>query len=348
MFHDGALAPELRATGVPVHNLGIDPGFAQFRMSRKYDPRAITRLARLINQGGYDIVHAHVFPTSYVSAVARLVCRGPRFVLSEHSAFNRRRRGRAMRALESWVYSRYDAVVAVSPEVGEALSEWQPQVARRTLVIPNGVRIEECRGDPSAAEKLRLELGVDQAQSVVLFVGRLEHPKGPDILISALPAVLAACPTTRVLLTGDGSMRDRCQELLVRLNLADKATLLGVRDDVPDLMALADLVVLPSRWEGLPMTLLEALGSGTPVVATNVGGVASVVDQARAGWIVPPDDPDALGRALVDALSDPTERAARGGNGQAFVAQRHTVEAGARKLLELYLELTGLPLPRAR
>ena len=348
IFHGGPFADEIRAAGLQVHNLGVDPGFAQFRASRKYDPRSVPRLARLINRGRYDIVHSHLFPTNYITAAARLVCRGPRFVVTEHNVFNRRRRGRIFRVLESALYSRYDAIVAVSAEVGESLAAWQPQVAPRMLVIPNAVQIEEGRSRSAAAEKLRTALGLEQAESIVLFVGRLEHPKGPDILLSALPALFAARPRARALFVGDGSMRQQCNELLVELSLTDKATLLGARKDIRDLMALADLVVLPSRWEGLPLTLLEALAMATPVVATNVGGVANVVNQAEAGWIVPPNDTDALACALTKALSDPGSRAVRGRKGQAFVAERHAVSAGAEAHVDLYNNLTGLSTPHAR
>ncbi len=126
VYHDGPLAEELRRAGVRAHNLNIDPRIADYARRRKFDPRAVTRLSRVIARGKFDIVHAHLFPASLFAALATRSAPKPKLVFSEHSTFNRRRKHRVLRILDSWIYSRYDAIVAVSSAVSRALIQWLP------------------------------------------------------------------------------------------------------------------------------------------------------------------------------------------------------------------------------
>lgn len=339
LYHDGPFARPLRQAGVEIHNLALDPGIARFELRKKYDPRGIFGLARLVKTGRYDIVHAHLFPAGMFASFALGVLGRPPLVFSEHSVSNRRRR-KLYWWLDRLVYSRYDAVIAVSPEVASSLRKWLPNVKTPVEVVPNGIHWKETAGSSAEDQKgLRQSLEIPQAAKVVLFAGRLEHPKGPDVLIRALPMVLEQDPAVRVLLAGDGPLRSACASLIQRLHLDGRATLLGARSDVPRLMELADVVVLPSRREGLPMTLLEAMAAGKAVVATSVGAMPALIDESTSGWIVDPESPRGLAKGLVEALSQEGERTSRGRNGMRVVREKYSAEKSAASLLRIYRDL---------
>jgi glycosyltransferase involved in cell wall biosynthesis len=339
LYHEGPFAAPLREAGFTIHNLALDPGIAKYQLRRKYDPRGILRLARVIKAGGYDVVHAHLFPAGMFAALALMALGRIPLVYSEHSVSNRRRK-KLFWWLDRLVYSRYNAVVAVSPAVATSLKDWLPFVTSRLTVVPNAVHLREAAGlGEEQRAALRESLKIAKGEKLVLFAGRLERQKGPDVLLRALPKLLEQCPDVRVLLAGDGRMRSKCESLIQRLHLGGRATLLGDRRDIPLLMDLADLVVLPSRCEGLPMTLLEAMACGRAVVATRVAAMPELIEESRSGWIVDPENPEALARGLVEALSQERERTLRGQNGMALVREQYSAERRAATLLKIYREL---------
>jgi len=173
----------------------------------------------------------------------------------------------------------------------------------------------------------------------VLAVGRLTEEKGMDVLLRALPQVVKRFPGVRVRIAGDGDLRDQLMALSRRLGLDECVAFLGFRRDVPALMAQADLMVMPSRWEGLPIALLEAVAAGLPVVASAVAGIPEVIADGETGWLVAPDDPEALAAAISDALLDPCEARRRAQLAHARARADFSIEATVARVDRLYQEL---------
>jgi len=186
---------------------------------------------------------------------------------------------------------------------------------------------------------VRAELGLPAAAPVLVCVGRLAPQKDHPTLLAAL----ARLPAEVVLLIvggdpfGDGEARLR--RAAAELRLGERARFLGIRHDVPDLLAASDLFVLPSLWEGLGLVFLEAMAVGLPVVATTVSAIPEVVEDGATGWLVPPGDPERLAATIAQALADPRERERRGDLGRQRLDGRFGLERMLDEVLAVYAEV---------
>jgi glycosyltransferase involved in cell wall biosynthesis len=313
-----AFVPELSDAGVQVVSLGMSRGVA--------DPRGLVRLGRAVHGFRPDVVHSHMVHANLLSRVTRLFCRMPVLVCTAH---NTNEGGR----WREWVYRVTDRLADVTTNVSRAGVERYIRVgaapAGRIRWIPNGVDVGRFERGPATRDAVRTALHVADA-FVFLAVGRLERAKGFDVLLQALSLVRTRNDNMAVLIAGDGSQRAKLDAQASSLGLgAGIVRFLGTRDDVPDLMAAADGLVLPSRWEGLPMVLLEASSACLPVVATDVGGNAEVVVDRVTGFLVPSDDEEALAAAMVRIANLSAE-------------ERHEMAKRARQLVQKWYSLSAV------
>ncbi|HEV2370697.1 MAG TPA: glycosyltransferase [Streptosporangiaceae bacterium] len=222
------------------------------------------------------------------------------------------------------------AVVAVSREErADGRVVLGPQ-ATRIQVIPNGVDVGRFRPDGPLAQR--------SADPLVVSVGRLCHARAPDIAVAAL--ALMRTPGVRLRLVGEGEDRDTVQQQVQALGLTDRVELTGFRPDPgPDLRA-ADVVLIPSRYDGMALVLLEAMACGAAVVATRVGGSSAL---AGAGILVPPGDPGALARAVDDLLADPARRTALGAAARRRAVERFSLRRSLEATLWLWRDLGAHP-----
>lgn len=340
IYTGGPFVAQLERAGVAVHNLAFDPGIEQFRLRRKYDLRILPALARRIRDGKFQIVHAHLFPALLFAALTSFLAPDQPYVYSEHSQHNRRRRSRILRVLDWCLYYRYARILPVGHEVAKALCAWLPGLTRKVQVIPNAIDPAHFQTTDGEVEALRRELTITQDEKVVLFVGRLEHEKGPDLLVEALshlhPSLDEENSRIRVVLAGDGRLKKALQERCSTLPRAGMVTFLGYRQDIPALLGLADLVVLPSRSEGLPMTVLETMAAGKPLLATSVGSIPEVIEHGVSGWVVPPGSPAALAQGIRHLLGSPDLRKRLSDRALNVLQERYTLEVTMPTLLEAY------------
>ena len=339
IYTKGPFAAPLEQRGIAVHNLALDPRIETYNMRRKYDLRVVKRLRRLIDQGQYDVVHVHLFPASLFTALVSLLSRDQPYLFSEHSVHNRRRNLPLFKLVDRFIYSRYARVVTVSQEVCNTLTAWLPGYAKKIAVIPNAVDPARFEAAPAQVQQLRQNLGLGDREKIVLYAGRMEHPKGVDVLLEAVSHLNSGDLPMKVLIAGSGPLRPMLEQQAADLHLNGKVAFLGVRQDIPLLLNLADLAVLPSRWEGLPMVLLEAMAAKTALVATAVGGIPDVIEHEVSGWLVPPEEPLALARAIEHLLrADHLRQQLREKAFQRLCA-RYSPEAAISKLLTIYHQL---------
>lgn len=333
--HDGAPADELERAGVTRFDLGA---------RRLADPRALARLLRLLRREEIDLVHAHGQDASILAAAASLLrptsLLATRHVLEEPTG-SVRERARASLALAA--LGRADAVVAVSGAVAGRLRASRPVPDGRVRVIHNGIDLG--RFDPTRLERSRPEirnsLGVEPGARVVLLPAVLREGKGHDVLLEALPAVRERIPEVRLLLAGAGEREEALRRRARARDVDDIVRFLGFRNDIPELLAASDLVVLPSLGEAFPTVLLEAAAAGRPVVATEVGGVPEVVESGRTGVLVPPDDGPELRRALVGILRDEDRARRFGRQARSLAQERFGIDRQVEQTLELWREVEG-------
>jgi glycosyltransferase involved in cell wall biosynthesis len=201
-------------------------------------------------------------------------------------------------------------------------------------VVPNGIEVEHFAGNTAPT--------IREGARRLLCVARLVEQKGQDILLRALPAVRAAAGPIVLTLLGDGPERARLQSLAASLGIAEAVRFGGVVPDVAPYLAEATVFVLPSRYEGMPLALLEAMAAGVPVVASAVPGNRDVVQDGTDGILVPPGDPDALARGLVKILTNREMAARLAVAARVSVAARYSVESMAERTLGVYRSVLGV------
>ncbi len=328
LYSGGSFEERIRSLGVPVTSLDF---------SRKYSMTGISRLGRQLNDSRYDLVHVHLFPASAYAALASLRHREPVYIFTEHSEFNRRRAWRALLYLDRLQYSRFSWVLAVGETAQAQLVAWLPELAGKTVVIRNAVPVHDI---DAAGQQLRREYEQDID---VLFVGRLVEAKGVDVLLRALAcAEKESSRPIRARLLGDGPLRDELQKLAGDLGLRD-TEFVGIKDDVYVWMARSRILALPSRWEGLPMVLLESMAIGLPVISTAVGAIDSLIKNGESGFLVPVGDPDPLGSAIVRLLGDPTLRQAVAAAGYLTVEREYDISRMVEDILGFYRRILAKP-----
>ncbi|MBU0515669.1 MAG: glycosyltransferase, partial [Proteobacteria bacterium] len=275
--------PQLRATGpisfIANNLIKSDPTNSPLDGFLSRVPGMVHRLAGVIRRGGYDVVHGHLFPSFYILALASRLARRPVYVYSEHSIFNRRRATRLFYPLERLVYGSYDQIIAVSRSVHSSLVGWMPHLGGRIETVVNGLTVPA----PTATDP-------KGPQAPYLFVGSLRHYKGLDVLFAALDLLKkAGCLRRPLEIIGQGPDGAKFRRMTAEMGLDGAVRWLGQRDreTVFRHMGRAACLVLPSRWEGMPMVILEAMAQRTPAVACDVGGVGELVIPGRTGLLVP-------------------------------------------------------------
>jgi len=316
----GPFFEALRASGIPAHAIPDRGGF---------HPAGVVRLVQLVRRLAPDVVHSHGYKTDVLVAPLAVAPSRPRLVATNHNWIGDTAAVRVYERLDALALRAFDAVVAVSRQVGEDLLA---AGIRRAIVIPNGI----CR-PPSrhgAQERLRDALGLLRGTPVVGFVGRL----APEKALSDLLDAAAAGPLARVhfVLVGDGPARGEVEAGVRARTLAGRVHLLGRRDDVEALLPELDALVLPSRREGTPLVILEAMAAGIPPIATHVGGVPDVVEDGRTGILVPPGDPAALAEAIRRVVDDPGLRRRLAEAGRHAARTRFSAGAMAARYLDVY------------
>lgn len=231
-------------------------------------------------------------------------------------------------------------LVAVSPQACQTAVEQEGVRPERIRIIPNGIDFDQRPLlAPEERARIRESLDVPEGGCLALSVGRLVPQKGHATLLEALPQVLERFPQTVLAVAGDGPLRPELTRQAQALGIAPAVRWLGNREDVPTLLAAADLFVLPSLSEGLPVALLEAMAAGLPVAASRLPGIESAVETGHTGLLVPPGDPPALAAALISLLGDPERRKELGSAAQTLVRERFTLDKMCMAYERLFTDL---------
>lgn len=233
-----------------------------------------------------------------------------------------------------------DAFVAVAQPHAQYLAEHEGCPADKVRVIPNGVDVERfCRRPPDAT--LRAELGLPPRAPVAAIVAALRPEKNHSLFLRAAAQVRTAVPTAHFLVIGDGPQRADLEALAARLELTGAVHFLGTRSDIPELLAVSDVVLLTSHMEANPVSVLEALACEKPVVATRVGSLTETVYDGVNGYLVRPDDPVALAARAIELFHDRSKARRFGQAGRREVVAHWSLErmvAGYEKLIEEFYQ----------
>jgi len=306
---------------------------AGWEAARRFDLTVARRLSRLVRTVAPDVVLAHGGdPLKYLATA--LLRGSPPVVYRRIGATPDWMAGRSRRSAYALLIRRATRVVAVAETMRRQLVDGSGVRAERVVVIPNGVDAERIRPAQGRAA-IRSELGIADGAPVILSLGALTGEKDPLTAVRVASGVVRAVPEARHLLVGEGPLRSEIEAEAARLGLGDRLLVLGPRSDVGDLLSVADLLLLPSRTEGLPAVAVEAGLAGLPVVASRVGGVPEVVEHDVTGLLVEPGDVDGFVAAVVGLLGDPDRRRALGEAARVRCGEGYSIERLAPRWVEV-------------
>ena len=319
---------------------GLPVDYVELHERQSFDPSIWRTLRELVRRRDIDIVHAHEYKTD---VLAWLLSKAERVApLSTAHGWT----GHSSR--ERWLYypldkrllAHFPNVVAVSSEIRRELVRHGASLDR-IATVPNGIDPASFRRDRSREKEIRRRLGLDADDIVVGAVGRLEPQKRFDLLIDAIVRLLPTRPRLKLLIVGDGSLREPLGAQVARLGLGAAVTLLGHRTDIVDLHHAFSLFVQSADYEGTSNAVLEAMALETPLVATDAGGTSDLIRHTVDGIVIPATDLDALVNAIDSVCADSRATAARAASARhrvetdlSFDTRMTTVEAIYTELFE--------------
>jgi glycosyltransferase involved in cell wall biosynthesis len=358
MAEDGGNVGREDLAGIPFHPLDIAAGFSL---------AALRQLRRLLP--GVDIVHLHGARAALFGRLAALSLprqRRPRVIYSIHgfaAPHYPAPRRQILLEVERALAPATDLWICVSHAEKESLLAAGVADARRVRVIWNGIDLQRF-GDPTVQPReVRLALGLPadsfpekpspaareygvrtRSAYVVTTICRLFRPRDFPTLLNAFQQVRAKLPDAHLLVIGDGPLRPEVEAAVAALHLEGAVHLLGMRRDVPRLLRATDVLVLSSTgWEGLPLTVLEAMASSLPVVASDVGGTREAVVNGETGFLFPASDVTALAQHILALAADPALAQRMGQRGQARVQELFTLQRMARETAAVYEQMRQAP-----
>ena len=321
----GAFEAELSANGIPVVTIG---------KRVKLDPLALIRLTQFLNVRKFDVVQTWIYAANTYGRVAARLARVPVVVVAEMAVDLWK--GKSERFIDRRLATWCDRLVGNSHAVVDFYRELGVPAERLAMIYSGSDNTE-----PPAIDSrgVRAEFGFEAEAPLILFAGRLAEQKRVGDLLNAVDLLQHVEPNLRTLIVGEGPLRDRLEETASTYDLNNRVRFLGHRNDVPRLMAAADVVVLPSAYEGLPNVVLEAMRYRKPVVATAAPGTTEVVVDNETGLLVPVGDVMLLARAIRDLIRDPTRARRLGEAGRARVEAHFRAEMMIARFAELYEDL---------
>lgn len=333
-YHASVVSLSHGSTLKRIHELG----FAVLVLEEPDDAIAVGALAAHLAAVEPDVLHNHMYRAELVGTRAALalkeIGRQRPFILSTvHSS---RVRSPEDREQLRRLTPRMDRLIAVSRAIVAKIAD-ERGTATPVSLIYNGVDLERYDHQEPCCT-LREEYGLPADAQLVGVVARLEPEKGHSTLLEAWPAVVAAVPSARLLVVGEGSRRDALEVQAADLGIADRVVFTGRRDDVPAVTAALDVAVLPSYREAQGLTILEAMALSRPVVASAVGGIPEMIEDGKSGLLVPPHDAPALAAAIVRLLRDHAYADMLAKGGHDLVHDRFCVELMVQAIELIYDE----------
>jgi glycosyltransferase involved in cell wall biosynthesis len=284
---------ELKAAGIAIHTLG---------RKSVYDPSNIFLLRRFLQEHTYDVIHVHIFPAMYWVPLAIFKSNRTKLIFTEHNTHNRRWDKWYFKAIDKYIYHKYEIIVAITDDVKKNLSQWQPGIKNRIQTIFNGINIasfEQIKAADKAA--VMSSLSIPGNAVLLMMTARFDKQKNHKTIIECL----ALLPENYyLLLAGDGPERENMEALATSLSIASRIKFLGFRADVLSLMKSTDINILSSNYEGLSGVTLESLCAGKPFLGSDVTGIQNVVPDNR--FLFEPGNAEQLAQKIQQIINNPT------------------------------------------
>jgi N-acetyl-alpha-D-glucosaminyl L-malate synthase BshA len=305
----------------------------------KYPPYTIalgSEMSRVTRNNSLDLLHVHYsIPHATAAFMSRQLTAKPYVVTLHGSDVTILGSDPSYEPINTFSIKAADAVTAVSKFMAEEAKQ-NLGITQRIEVIPNFVDTDIYSPEPCEIDTMKTS---EASDLVITHVSNFRPVKRVDDLIYAMCIVTKEVPASRLLLIGDGPDRYKVERLIDRLDLRRNVTLTGYRNDVPNLLRCADMLVLCSETESAPLTLLEAMSTGLPVIATKVGGVPEIVRDGENGYLVPIKHPEDIAARILDISSDKVKAAKMGENARKTILENYSADSVVNKYIKVYEEL---------
>ena len=332
----------LRAGGVPVHSL------VPYDFARAAVPFIFFRLFQFLARNRYDVVHSHLIGANVLAAPLAALYRVPVRFTHDQTNDDVRQRSFVHRYLDTLANRLNHHVIAVSSSIRTFLCRQEGVSSQKISVIYNAVDLQRFSPDkdPKAQARLRQKLGLPEDALIVGGVGRLHYQKNYPLFLEVAAEVCARLPQAFFVIAGEGPDWAALEDLSRKLGVASRVRFLGFVKEMPELYQSLDLLLLTSHFEGTPLTVLEAMAMGLPVVASQVDGVAEVLADREDGLLVPPGRGDLFVEGICQVLQDRSLWRQLSRAGREKAQQRYSAEAMVRQVEALYLQyLEGKRVP---
>jgi glycosyltransferase involved in cell wall biosynthesis len=307
-----------------------------FPCRNRFDLQTIFEIQKFLRESKVNLIHCHGYKANFYGLFAS---RGKIPAVTTHHNWLRWHWRLGLYCLLDSLWIRYfDRVITVSDKNIEELLRYRIPKAK-IRVIDNGIDMDRFSREIQV-ETIKKELGLLENSKVVGTIGRLGDEKGQIYLLRAAQGVVEREKSVRFLIVGDGPLREYLKEETAKLGIADSVTFTGYRQDIPELLSVMDLFVLPSIKEALPMVLLEALAARKAVIATRVGAIPKVVNNEN-GMLVEPGDAAGLQDAILSLLANEEKRQGYASAGYDTVKTYFSSERMSSEYIDLYNELLG-------
>ena len=320
----------LDEAGIEVRYLGKHPGF---------DYRVYPRLHHVLKYYRPDIVHTHLHVLRYALPFLLLLKRTS-VLHTVHNLAKREIEPRA-RWIQRYALNHRVVPVAVAQEVAASVERLYG--IQRCCVIPNGIPTSLYASPQTPRKKWRARAGFGEEDVLFVCVARFAPQKNHALLLKAFAQGPASDPKAHLVLVGEGILQEGLEEQAKNLGLANRVHFLGLRSDIPDVLGATDVFVLSSDWEGNPLSVMEAMASGLPIVSTDAGGVPTLFERGKEGFIVARGDAQALGNSMASLLRDRETRVSLGRAAARRAKQNFDVSTMVQAYEELYEKLVNLP-----
>lgn len=301
-----------------------------------WDPTPLWQFLRLGRQGRYNVIQSHGYKSHLVALIVSRILGVP-WIAFAHGWTRENRKVALYHSLDTWMLRFAESVIAVSPPLWAHFAELRGR-DRQTILLLNAVERGGLLGRDGGAA-IRRRYVKNESQFLVGCFGRLSSEKGQDVLLRAVAIVVERNHDVVVLLLGDGPELQALQKLSSKLGISERVFFHPHTSAIRDYYEAIDMLIVPSRSEGLPNVVLEAMCFDVPVIATDVGAVSEVITDGETGWIVPPEDEEALARVVVAVLSDRETRSGVSKAGSRMVGERFSPTTRSQRILDVYHQL---------
>jgi len=325
VFREGELTSELRKRGIKFLWLK--------ESTQTYDYKFLKNIIQLIKQNRIDLIHSHTWGTDFYGYWASKILGIP-MISTIHNRYY---------IFEKWsrrfsykvFISQIKKIVAVSKDIQNLLREELKIPPQKVKLIYNGIDTHKFENKKDL-KSLRKELNLSEEELILGNVGNLREVKDHHTLILSFHKVITLFPQAKLLIVGEGELKSSLVKLCAELGLENRVLFLGHREDVNLLLGLMDLFILSSHSEGCSISLLEAMASGKPVIATRVGGNPELILDGKTGFLVPPAEPDKLAEKIIFLLKDEKLSMKMGEEGKKRVKEKFSLETMVKNYEELY------------